>query len=49
MDCRPSRRFAFNQLIWHYLEKVIATAQAFVRDPAHLDWDWLKRWAGMDG
>jgi hypothetical protein len=31
-----------------YLGRVAANAEAFVRDPARLDWDWLKHWAGMD-
>jgi hypothetical protein len=31
------------------LERVVAEAEAFVQDPAQLDWDWLEDWAGMGG
>jgi hypothetical protein len=30
-----------------YLERVVANAEAFVRDPEQWDWDWLEQWAGM--
>jgi hypothetical protein len=30
-----------------YLETVVNQAEVFIQDPARLDWQWLKDWAGV--